>query len=363
MPDVIERDIKFRLPTEQEREYACRAGATGDYCKLADGTEITEESLAEVAWFDEDYAAGPHPVGQKKPNAFGLYDMNGNVEEWTSTFNRELLGDIYLHVHRGGFWFAPAESCRYYRGIGRDVSSYRRDFLGFRLCTSLTPKERNAREEREAAECKAVAEAKAKDPAVNLTVEGILASMVDIPGKDCKMGKTEVTQVQWKAIMGENPSRFQGENNPVEQVSWGDCQEFLKLLNSVPTIKASGLTFRLPKDSEWEYACRAGATGKYCKLANGTEISEITLDQVAWFKDNSDGQTHPVGQKQPNAFGLYDMHGNVHEWTSTAVGMYRVDCGGGWGYSARFCGSSIRFRYSPSDRRNSLGIRLCADKK
>ena len=197
-------------------------------------------------------------------------------------------------------------------------------------------------------------------PEVKTVAEGILDSMVDIPGKDFKMGKTEVTQAQWEAIMGENPSRFKGENNPVESVSWYDCQEFLKLLNSVPTIKASGLKFRLPRDSEWECACRAGATGDYCKLANGTEITKDTLGQVAWFDDNSGRKTHPIGQKQPNAFGLYDMHGNVWEWTSTAHDGFSVYCGGSWDDSARYCESSFGNPFSPSHRYYDLGFRLCA---
>lgn len=215
---------------------------------------------------------------------------------------------------------------------------------------------------------RAAAEAKAKErasqlgssPAVKAAAEGILALMVDIPGKDFKMGKTEVTQAQWKSIMGENPSLFKGKNNPVEQVSWDDCQEFLSLLNSIPAVKDSGLSFRLPTEEEWEYACRAGATGDYCKLANGTEITKDTLGQVAWFDNNSDRKTNPVGQKKPNAWGLYDMHGNVWEWTSTADGEFRVFRGGSWGNSAWNCESSDRSGNSPSYRLGSLGFRLCA---
>ena len=173
-------------------------------------------------------------------------------------------------------------------------------------------------------------------------------------------GKTEVTQAQWEAVMGDNPSRFKNPDNPVEQVSWSDCQWFLERLNALPAVKESGLTFRLPTEEEWERACRAGATGDYCLLADGTEITESTLGQVAWFRDNSDETTHPVGQKKPNAIGLYDMHGNVWEWTNTAVGVYRVYRGGCWFYTARLCGSSFRDRGSPSYRDDLLGFRLCA---
>ncbi len=128
-------------------------------------------------------------------------------------------------------------------------------------------------------------------------------------------------------------------------------------------MKKSGLTFRLPTAEEWEFACRAGATGDYCKLANGTEITKDTLGQVAWFDANSGSETHPVGQKQPNAFGLYDMHGNMWEWTSTAVDELRVDRGGSWCSSAGNCESSFRNGHSPSYRHYDLGFRLCASGK
>lgn len=186
-------------------------------------------------------------------------------------------------------------------------------------------------------------------------------TMAKIPGRSFLMGKFEVTQAQWEEVMGKNPSEFKGPDNPVENVSWDDCLEFLEKLNALPSVKTSGLTFRLPTEEEWEYACRAGATGDYCKLTDGTEINAKTLGEVAWFPDNSGGKTHPVGHKKPNAFGLYDMHGNVWEWTSTADGGYRVYRSGSWINSARYCESSSRGKSSPSTRINSIGFRLCAD--
>ena len=191
----------------------------------------------------------------------------------------------------------------------------------------------------------------------------LISSMVAIPGRNFKMGKTEVTQMLWEAIMEDNPAsvRFLGKDNPVEKVSWDDCQVFLTKINELPAVKESGLVFRLPTEEEWEYACRAGASNGYCKLDDGTEISEDTASKVAWFASNSDKRTHPVGEKTPNAFGLYDMHGNVWEWTSTAFGTCRVLRGGGWNDSAQNCGTLARNGSSPSSRFHDLGFRLCAD--
>ena len=196
-------------------------------------------------------------------------------------------------------------------------------------------------------------------------VSNIINNMVAIPGKNFKMGKYEVTQAQWQAVMGDNPSHFKGADNPVEKVSWNDCKKFLEKLNSMPEVKASGLTFRLPTEKEWEYACRAGSTGDYCKLADGTEITESTLGDVAWYWDwdNSEEKTHPVGQKKPNAFGLYDMHGNVNEWCEDlyeAGGSSRVLRGGSWNTDSRSCSAGYRCDDDPGGRYNFLGFRLAA---
>ncbi len=219
-------------------------------------------------------------------------------------------------------------------------------------------------------------------------VERLVADMVPIPGRDYLMGKYEVTQAQWEAVMGGNPSEYKGANHPVENVSWDDCQAFLAKLNALPAAETSGLVFRLPTEEEWEFACRAGATGDFCRLADGTEITAATLGRVAWYGENqwsrprwlgwllgtaerlmdrvrevdwSEKTTHrPVGRREPNAYGLHDMHGNVWEWTDTAVGVYRVCRGGCWDFPARSCESSNRDRNSPVNRLNSLGFRLCA---
>ncbi len=177
--------------------------------------------------------------------------------------------------------------------------------------------------------------------------------------RDFYMGKTEVTQAQWKALMGNNPSHFKGDNLPVETVSWDDAQEFIKKLNA----KGEG-TYRLPTESEWEYAARAGTTGDYAG----------NLDSMAWYGANSGNKTHEVGTKQANAFGLYDMHGNVWEWcqdwygeysssaqtdpTGASSGSFRVSRGGSWLNYGGLLRSANRNSYTPSDRYFNLGFRL-----
>ncbi|HMV43018.1 MAG TPA: SUMF1/EgtB/PvdO family nonheme iron enzyme [Leptospiraceae bacterium] len=178
------------------------------------------------------------------------------------------------------------------------------------------------------------------------------------------MGKFEVTQGQWKAVMGTNPSNYKdcGDNCPVEQVSWNDVQEFIKKLNS-----KEGKKYRLPTEAEWEYVARAGTTTKY--YSND-------LDSIAWYDKNSGRKTHPVGQKKPNAFGLYDMSGNVSEWCEDWYhgGYYgespsndpagpssssnRVLRGGSWYYSVDLMRSSYRIKYSPDLRSYGIGFRL-----
>ena len=199
-----------------------------------------------------------------------------------------------------------------------------------------------------------------------MTTAGVSFNLRRIPKKGTQpafwMGETPVTQKLWRAIMGRNPSQFKGDGmRPVERVSWDDCQTFLKKLNARDEVRCVGLTFRLPTETEWEHACRAGSTGAYCRSANGTEITSTTLGSIAWFADkfNLWGMTHPVGQKEPNAYGLYDMHGNVWEWTQTVVGEDCVNRGGSWCSSAKNCESSVQGKDSPSFRDNSLGFRLC----
>jgi len=173
------------------------------------------------------------------------------------------------------------------------------------------------------------------------------------------LGVYEVTQEQYERVMGENPSKFKGPKNPVEHASWDDAVEFCRKLSALTEEKAAGRVYRLPTEAEWEYACRAGTTTKY---SFGDSDSE--LGDYAWYVGNSDRRTHPVGQKKPNAWGLYDMHGNVFELVRTnptgpSEGSIRVLVGGGgWNINAGHCLSGNRLRVNPGLRSNSIGFRV-----
>lgn len=206
--------------------------------------------------------------------------------------------------------------------------------------------------------------------------------------EDYYLGAFELTQAQYLKVMGNNPSIFQGDkvaerdpqtnqvvknvdssNHPVEQVYWRDAVEFCKRLSALPEEKAAGRVYRLPTEAEWEYACRAGSQTTYSFGDN-----ESQLGDCAWYNQNACRQTHPVGEKKPNAWGLYDMHGNVWEWCSdwdgdypegsirdpagAREGVHRVGRGGGWSLGAEYCRSANRADWLPSYRNRSLGFRV-----
>ena len=182
------------------------------------------------------------------------------------------------------------------------------------------------------------------------------------------LSKYEVTQRQYQAIMGENPSHFRGDPDlPVEQVSWDDCQEFIEKLNALE----GQAVYRLPREAEWEYACLGGSSDPY-----GFCDKDDTLSQCSWFDENAERRTHTVGRLKSNPWGLYDLHGNVWEWCQDWHGehapgevtesdgvspAFRVLRGGGYDSPAGDCRSLARRSYSPAKvRRKNVGLRLAA---
>ncbi|MBK7938247.1 MAG: formylglycine-generating enzyme family protein [Lewinellaceae bacterium] len=190
------------------------------------------------------------------------------------------------------------------------------------------------------------------------------------------IGKYPVTQALWKAVMnGENPSRFQGDDLPVEQVSWDDAQLFIEKLNVMTKFgRPANHFYRLPTEAEWEFAARGG---KY--HAEGYKYAgSDRLKDVGWFTENSGSETKPVGLKYPNQLGIHDMSGNVWEWCeddwhdnyqgapedgrawvdTPKRGAYRVLRGGSWAFTALYCRAAFRHHLSPAGRVNDLGFRL-----
>ena len=176
------------------------------------------------------------------------------------------------------------------------------------------------------------------------------------------IGKYPITQKLWKAIMENNPSKFEGDSLPVENVSWGEVQDFISKLNA-----RTGKNYQLPTEAQWEYVARGGSKSKRYKYSGSNNV-----DNVAWYNDNSGGKTHPVGTKQSNELGIYDMNGNVWEWchdwydnyagnkqtnpTGPAIGSERVLRGGSWGSSAWHC--RVSFRNHRTGRCDNSGFRL-----
>ena len=349
----------YKLPAEAQWEYACRAGTSGDYAG----------DLDAMAWYAKNAEDKTHPVGTKQANAWGLYDMHGNIREWCLDWYGSYPGGSVTdyagpasgtqRVSRGGNWHRPAEACsssnRGYRSQGR-----RDDLHGFRIALSSIP------------ELKIVM---LPIPAGTFTM-GSTSSAAANDEKELTqvtlskfwLGETEVTQAQYETIMGPGCPCFNGPDLPMEQASWEDAMAFCHKLNERERAAGrlpAGYAYTLPTEAQWEYACRAGTTGDYAGDPNA----------MAWYQKNSDRKTHPVGTKQPNAWGLYDMQGNVRElcldwfansypggsvtdYAGPASGSYHVCRGAGWGDSAESCRSSNRGYRSQGRRADLLGFRI-----
>lgn len=405
--------FEYSLPSEAEWEYAARAGTTSDYYGPLDeiawyGNNSGRVPLdADDLWKSDssnyskrlnENSNQPHTVGTKSPNSFGLYDMLGNVMEWCEDiYNKDgyrglptdgspniKVGDPNLRVARGGSFGGAASTLRFaFRGAGLPLT--RSSNLGFRVAARLRKHDLDAGVDAPAKPSGtsgggAASAGKMISNSLAMKFAYIPAGSFQMGGMQTDsekpihtvtisqgfyLGTTEVTQAQWVAVMWNNPSSFNNcDNCPVENVSWEDVQAFIKKLNDRGDGK-----YRLPTEAEWEYAARAGSITKY-----SFGDSDGSLGIYAWYDENSGSRTHEVATKQPNAWGLYDMYGNVWEWVQDWYGNYpngnaidpagivsgsdRVLRGGSWGTGVATQRSASRSAYSPSIRDQFLGFRV-----
>ena len=314
----------YRLPTEMESRYACCAGTNTEYFFGDDASK-----LGEYAWFRENSGGQFHPVGTKQPNPAGLYDIYGNVGEWCSDWFGNLPNEMVDYQgpkqapdeknkksNRGGsIWFGADQFGNNFRyggppedtseNVGLRVVMIRHVPKGseaiddFKLKSELGPAYTNSI----GMKLRAI-------PPGTFLMQGTIKATITKP---FYIGVYEVTQKEWKAVMGSLPEKIKtiGDNIPVQYVPWNAANEFCQKLSKMPNEKASGCVYRLPTETEWEYACRAGTNTEYFF---GDDASK--LGEYAWFRPNCESAVHPVGTKQPNPAGLYDTYGNVTEWCS-----------------------------------------------
>ncbi|MCY2987715.1 MAG: SUMF1/EgtB/PvdO family nonheme iron enzyme, partial [Planctomycetota bacterium] len=393
----------YRLPTEAEWECACRAGSTSKY-SFGD----SEDELGTYAWYGKNSGNTTHPVGAKQANVWGLYDMHGNVWEWCadgygpyaagSASDPSGPGSASRQVLRGGSWSIDGGGdCRSAnRGM---YKPWERNLLsGFRV--ALERSGATAGDTRKTTGQPPPTPATMPDSRPPQTLEALTnvigMQLILLPAGEFLMGSPdsesgsdaqekpqhrvritkpfylgvyEVTQAQYQKVVGSNPSSFKGESLPVEMVSWEDAVAFCKRLSEVADERAAGRTYRLPTEAEWEYSCRAGSTSEF-----SFGDSEAELGTYAWYRNNSGWKTHPVGEKQANVRGLYDMHGNVWEWCADGYGpyaagsasdpsgpgsaAYRVLRGGSLNDRGECCRSVYRCRREPGFRYQGSGFRV-----
>ena len=426
-----------------------------------------QAQLGDYAWYKANAGDKTHPVGEKKPNAWGLYDMHGNVWEWCRDWYDEgyyvvsptddptgpSAGSFY--VSRGGAsinapgslpvrgpylrqarvpWrrsgFARRPGSGRHGGRAGEAERCRQCLPGFpwrdgRQCVAgrnprlsipprlpaagsfvgsdgkwnlppggpspaIAPFDVTKAQEYQAGWAGHLGMPVEINNGIGMKLELVPPGEFEMGSPDADketrndekpqhrvritrpfyLGKYPVTQEQWEAVMGSNPSQTKGPKNPVNLVSWYHCQVFLGKLNA--KTAGQGGKFVLPSEAQWEYACRAGSTTKYCFGDDETQVGDY-----AWYKANSGEICRPVGEKKPNAWGLNDMHGNVWEWCQDRYGegyyvmsladdpvgplegTSRTSRGGSYYNPAGYCRSARRDGQLPSVRYATLGFRVC----
>ncbi len=387
-------NLRFSLPTEAQWEYACRAGT-----KTCFYNGNTEPDLARVGWYKANSDSDTHAVGEKEANMWGLLDMHGNVWEWCQDWfgNYETgmardptgpsSGDE--RVLRGGSEDDNSKNCRAASRLSTTPRSSGTD-IGLRLALVPPSDATDKRVQASPASSSVVVEHKAGNPLTTVDLgSGVKMEFVWIPpgkflmgspsseqghtdhegpqhlvtiSKGFWMGKTEVSQRQYKQLIGVNPSSNRGADLPVEKVDWNQAKAFCEELQTWLPPELRGKTVRLPTEAEWECACRAGSKDPYAG----------ELNMMGWYDQNSGNATHPVGQKQPNAWGLHDMHGNVMEWCGDGSRKYTANevvdpegkgalhgmRGGSYEENAGDCRSADRGFNYPIHRFDNLGFRV-----
>ncbi len=388
-------NTKYFLPTEAQWENACRAGSES----------ILPQDLPEIAWYDVNSWNRTNPVAAKHPNQWGFYDLRGNVSEWCFDYYRDSYAGLstrdpqgpdetkYRAV-RGGSWGSAVEQILRPSFRSAGYPSGRIANAGFRVALIQT----NGIEQMAASAAKGAAAATTRTFEKNATfINGIEQQMIWVFGGSFRMGDlmgngnkneypirtvelsgyhlsaTEVTQNQWQEITGNNPSYFKGKTHPVEKISWDEAMEFCKLLTYFERKAGRlpvGYVYSLPSEAQWEYACRAGTEGDYAG----------DIEAMAWHETNSDGSSHPVATKQPNAWNFHDMHGNVSEWCRDVYqdsyeglnqrdpvavdrGRHPVVRGGSWASTTHHSLRSAYRMVDPPSYRHTIGFRVVLIRK
>ena len=390
---------EYALPTEAQWEYACRAGtitAFNNGTNIPAAEQIEDEycfNLNAIGWYKFNSYGTPHPAGEKQPNAWGLYDMHGNVAEWCLDWYKKDYPNPFA-VDPAGPYTAIRRVVRggsYSDGAGSERSAFRLASLmtysdstvGFRV--ALVPVSLNKTiplSDEVGLEMIRIEPGTFTmgSPEDELGYDNYIEEIQHevTLAEEYWLGRYEVTQAQYETVTGKNPSYFKGADLPVEMVSWNDALAFCAKLTERERAAGrlpEGYEYTLPTEAQWEYACRAGTTTAF---NNGTNIpteEQIgdapcpNLDEVGWYMYNSNKTTHPAGQKRPNAWGLYDMHGNVTEWCldwllpddeedipeEERAYFYR---GGGFASGASRCRSAFRYATLSSDLSFRLGFRV-----